>query len=70
MHESEMERYGLCAACNSEISTVDRVYMFGLESLLCFECALKRHGVYDEADDRWIVAPVVEDLLGDAAERP
>lgn len=63
MHESEIERYGVCAACGAEISTTDRVYAFGVDDLLCFECALKRHGVFDETHDRWTTAPDVDDLL-------
>lgn len=63
MHESESERFGLCAVCESEISTADRVYSFGVDELLCFECALERHGVFDEQQDRWTSPPDVEDLL-------
>ena len=63
MYESETDEYTRCAACDSEISTKDRVYAFGVEELLCFQCAVERHGVYDEADDSWTVAPNVVDLL-------
>jgi hypothetical protein len=67
MHESETEQSGLCAECAAEIATTDRVYVFGAEELLCFECALKRHGTYDESHDRWTVFPNVDDLLARSA---
>lgn len=63
MHESEAERYGVCAACGSEVTTADRVYCFGVDELLCFECAVKRHGVFDEGHDDWTTPPNVQDLL-------
>jgi hypothetical protein len=63
MHESETERYELCAACGAEVTTADRVYGFGVDELLCFECAVKREGVFDEIHDRWTTAPKVHDLL-------
>jgi len=67
MHESETEQSGVCADCRAEVATADRVYIFGAEELLCFECALKRHGSYDELQDRWTVAPDVNDLLARSA---
>lgn len=63
MHASEEERVSPCAECGAEVSTTDRVYVFGAGELLCFGCSLKRHGAYDERHDRWRVAPDVADLL-------
>jgi hypothetical protein len=67
MHASEEEQMSQCAECGAEVATTDRVYVFGTDELLCFGCALKRHGAYDELHDRWTVAPDVTDLLGRSA---
>jgi len=58
-----------CADCGETVSPlVERVYLFGTESVLCMECAVRRGGVYDGADDRWLPEPSVDDLL-EASER-
>jgi hypothetical protein len=63
MHRSEERELLSCASCGAELSAVsDRVFVFGGESALCFECSLERGGRYDAARDRWTVAPRVDDL--------
>jgi hypothetical protein len=63
MDPIEEEQPTFCAECDSEVNVTDRVYAFGTDDVLCFECAIKRHGVYDERLDRWTVAPKVDDLM-------
>jgi len=53
MHRSETE-YLACAECGAEISVGrDRSYQVGVDTVLCFGCALRRGGSYDEQQDRW-----------------
>ena len=63
MHRSEISQLYMCASCSAQVSPRDRTYAFGEDDLLCFECAVARSGVYDEAHDRWSVVPYVADLL-------
>ena len=63
MHRSEQLEYATCAECGAETAITERAFAFGEDGALCFGCAVKRHGSYDEVHDRWQVAPEVSDLL-------
>jgi hypothetical protein len=53
-----------CADCGAPVSPKeDRVYAFGIDSVLCMECSLRRGGAYDELNARWAVPPRIHDLL-------
>ena len=55
MHRSETGDLSRCADCGSEMTPArDRAYAFGSEAFLCYSCAVRRGGVYDEAHDRWL----------------
>jgi hypothetical protein len=59
-----------CAACGSVISrSEDRAYAFGTDSAICLACGLRRGGAYDEEEDRWRVAPQIDDLLRSSEAR-
>lgn len=63
MHRSELPDLATCADCGAEISrTQGRGYLFAGERVLCFDCALRRGGSYDERSDRWTRAPATADL--------
>jgi hypothetical protein len=55
-----------CADCGTRVSVSrgDICFAFGTEGALCLTCASRRGGAYDVADDRWVVAPWIDDLLG------
>ncbi len=61
MHRSENRTLVDCADCRATIAPSDRVFAISDETFLCFECAVKRGGVYDEPHDRWLVEPNVAD---------
>lgn len=64
MGSYEAEDLTACAECGTPVSPAeDRVYAFGVDSVLCMACALRRGGAYDEEKDRWTVPPRVNDLL-------
>ncbi len=64
MHRSEARDLTRCAECGAEIFLeVDRTYPLTPEAALCFDCATRRGGAYDELDDRWVRPPEVADLL-------
>jgi hypothetical protein len=69
MHRSETEELIQCLACGAEIS-IDRDRSFAItqDDGLCFACALKRGGVYDELHDTWTRAPDVTDYA--SVEQP
>lgn len=55
MHRSESEELASCAVCGAEISVQsDRSYVAGPRTILCYACAARRGGVYDEGRDQWI----------------
>jgi len=62
MHRSESENLTSCAVCGAEISVGrDRAYAISGTAALCFACAMRRGGSYDEREDRWRTPP---DLRG------
>lgn len=59
---SEAEETVECIDCGATISPeVDRAYAITSEAFLCYDCAVRRGGVYDDLDDRWTTAPDVSD---------
>lgn len=52
-----------CADCGATSAPdAERVFAFGERRVLCFECAIRRKGEYDEREDRWTVPPDVTGL--------
>lgn len=63
MHRTEARDLACCSDCGAEIHMAqDRTYAFGAESVLCFACAIRRGGSYDEQHDVWQQAPELGDL--------
>ena len=63
MHRSESRALATCIECGAEIAPAsDRSFGVGSETFLCFACAVRRGGRFDEQHDRWIAAPEVSDL--------
>ena len=64
MHRSETRQLAVCADCGAEIAPAsDRGFAMASDSFLCFECAIRRGGRYDERLDRWDTEPATEDLV-------
>jgi hypothetical protein len=67
MHRSEALDVASCLACGEEVSLgVGRVYAVTEDSVLCFACAIKRGGSYNEAHDEWTKAPDIAGLTQSA----
>jgi hypothetical protein len=49
-----------CIECGSAVG--ERVFALTDEIVLCHECALRRGGIYDDAKDKWKIAPRLEDI--------
>ncbi|HVP27596.1 MAG TPA: hypothetical protein VMW35_00370 [Myxococcota bacterium] len=63
MHRSEVRESVCCAACGASIFIGEaREYAYGADSALCFDCAKRRGGTWDEHLGRWAVPPEVSDL--------
>jgi hypothetical protein len=62
MHESEMNSLAHCADCGCEMAPeIERGFTAGPDTVLCYECAEKRGGTWDEGRGQWKAAP---DLIG------
>ncbi|MBI2388310.1 MAG: hypothetical protein HYV09_01725 [Deltaproteobacteria bacterium] len=62
MEREEYDELYQCIDCKSPISPeTDRAFAVSPEEYLCFDCAVRRGGLYDGDEDRWIRAPFVGD---------
>lgn len=69
MHQTEANQLDRCADCGAEIVPGrERSFTLNADSDVCFACAVRRGGRYDERLDRWDPPPDVADLL--ERERP
>jgi hypothetical protein len=63
VHRTEELELDVCAECGAEVhATRDRGYALDSERVLCFACAERRGGAYDELHDIWTAAPDLSDL--------
>jgi len=63
VHRSEESDITLCADCGAEIAPeAERGFGLGGATALCFECAVRRGGRWDEAHDRWVTEPSLAGL--------
>lgn len=63
MRRSETRELSVCADCGAETSPGrERGYAFGEDAVLCWACAVRRGGSYDETHDRWVEPPETGDL--------
>ena len=52
-----------CIDCGALIEEdADPSFAFGTQSTLCFECAIRRGGVFDPAMETWTVPPDISSL--------
>ena len=55
-----------CIECGSPIdadqAVAQRTFALTNELVLCHACAVRRGGVYDDAEDKWKLAPRLEDV--------
>jgi putative phosphoribosyl transferase len=60
-----------CVDCGVLLSpATDRAYAISAEDFLCFSCAERRGGEYDEDEDRWVTAPeLAEEPVREKARR-
>ncbi len=62
MQRTDADEFEFCSECGSDVHAArDRTYAIDAERMLCFSCALRRGGSYDERHDLWNHAP---DLAG------
>jgi hypothetical protein len=63
MRRSETAGQADCSECGASVSSGrSREFEFGESLVLCFDCAVRRGGRYDEALDRWSEAPAIGDF--------
>jgi hypothetical protein len=62
MEEEEWLETVACVDCGEPVCPgADRAFAVSGELFLCFGCAERRGGVFDEDEDRWTVPPQVTD---------
>jgi hypothetical protein len=63
MRRSETSGLVACSDCGTSVdSGRDREFEFAGALVLCFDCALRRGGCFDEARDLWSHAPTIDDI--------
>jgi len=63
MHRSENRELANCVICGAEIAPGrDRTFEVTSDQFLCFACAVRRGGSWDEQHDRWTTEPQTSDL--------
>ena len=63
MHRSESRELATCLICGAEIAPErDRAFAMSGDTFLCFACAVRRGGSWDEGHDRWTTEPQTGDL--------
>jgi hypothetical protein len=63
MEEAELEELESCYDCRAVLSrSGEASYLVNDDLVLCFECAVRRGGLYDSRHDDWTVPPNVADL--------
>jgi hypothetical protein len=72
MEREELEEQTVCSDCGGTVdpSGTDRSFAAGDGVFLCWECAEKRGGSYDEHTDRWVVPPDVSGLFDERRPHP
>jgi hypothetical protein len=70
MHRDESDGLVTCLDCGTELASgTDRDFEFGVAGVLCWSCAERRGGTYDENQSRWTASPDISDLADVAHER-
>ncbi len=68
MRRSEDRELTACSECGADVHVArDRAYALDVDRVLCFACATRRGGSYDERRDLWVEPP---DLGGLASDPP
>jgi hypothetical protein len=72
IHEREAEEFGtVCADCAGDLGVDPTLfYDAGNGARLCWECALRRGGIFDAERDEWAALPDVSDLPDERRQHP
>ncbi len=64
MHRSEAETFLPCADCGAQTAAaVERGFSLDAETVICFDCAVRRGGHWDEERALWSSEPDVVGLV-------
>lgn len=71
MHSQEWSELVDCCDCHAPVAPkTDRVFALDADVFLCFGCAIRRGGIYDEDQERWVVTPDVADVPDERRAHP
>jgi hypothetical protein len=63
VHRSEEREIVRCIGCGEVLAPQrERGFAIDADAVLCAECATRRGGSYDDAQERWVAAPRIDDL--------
>jgi hypothetical protein len=57
-------------AVDIEDPSAERTFALTPEIILCYACAVRRGGVYDDAAEKWKVAPNISDIVREQSPAP
>lgn len=67
----ETDEFEECVECGARVDVASsRACALSDEYFLCWECALRRGGVYDAATERWVEAPSTQGLPDERRPHP
>ena len=71
MHSQEWNELTECFDCGATVApATDRAFAMSDDAFLCFDCAVRRGGVYDLDGELWTVAPDVSDEADERRRHP
>ena len=71
MHRSEARELVDCIECRATIAPErDRAFAITDDVYLCFDCAVKRGGVWNEDQDEWSTAPNLGNIADERRPHP
>lgn len=52
----------VCKGCGDPLDVLNERYAYGGHSVLCWNCAVERGGIYDGEHECWVNEPDVQDV--------
>jgi recombinational DNA repair protein (RecF pathway) len=70
MHSQEYELTDCCDCGATIVPATDRAFALNDNEFLCFDCAVRRGGAFDAAQERWTVPPDVANVPDERRAHP
>ena len=70
MESNEFEELTECCSCGAPLGGTEHDAFRVDDALVCYDCAVRRGGLYDTRQGRWVMEPDVSDLPQGHRSRP